>query len=1018
MIVLSASKISISFIVFFYVCVFVSTGTAGAQIASTEFPVIFEGDFPLNETVSGEMGSENVSDFYRLRIPESGLLTLTMKGPIRTRGRLILYDINGKTEIDKIRLEGRDPGIITAGLLPGDYFVEIERTDEEWSYQLEIDFVDEPASDPEPNNSWFDASALTLGQTTSGHLGYRRDGWIDRVDWWTFTVEDDGIVTVRLEPVREEARGELCLLDDDGAQELTKLSIEGTDPHTISFPVSPGTFFLRLDTADAEWGYSVYPEFTPAPLVSIARGHHHWTSAVSLAPGEEITGRLGFTASGYLATEDWYRVQADRDGVFRVNLFLERLPGETAGQGVLRLFSPDWSQEVNDSFNLAEGKTTASVELDPFPLGEYFVNVERTEGAWAYTLETELSPQELPEEPFHLARAVLLNGSDQGSIDDYNHTDWWTVTTDQNGILTVSIEADGEMRSDFRLYDTNGTRQLANQYIGSTTSGELSYPLQPGTYYIEIARRSGRSEVYSYTLSTALEVAPLDADPEWNNHPETAVHLDINGLTSGHIGYATNWYTDTEDWYVLEIPGEGTLIAGLAFSLNPRSDLEIYDGDLNRLNQVYVNSLEAESISADVQEAGTYYVRIARRSGRDEVYSYLLATTYTPPSPAAVVVLDTYPPMDGIGTIHDFVFVYLSRPLDKTSLNRETFTVLDEEGNTLAGTIAQVGAFAVFYSDWPLEPGTSYTASLDASVHDHDGNPLGQSHTWSFTAGIEEVRIQEVTIPDPPVDPSPAPPEVPSVPQLPPPDTDELPPPPPVPDPVVSPWEDWPVYTNIPADRAWSITFSEDLDPGTVNTATVFVASDTDGLTPLADITVTVDMENRDQVLVSPPDDEWEPGETYYLFITEDVRSAIGSILTQGVRMAFTIEAPPEPYEILSIFNELLSFPAVDGPPEPSTFTLDDSHIIKRMETFHFPPPPEVGYIGLRAEDGSEFGPWDAIGKPGPGDMPDVFWEVKPEVLLPPGTYQVTVSHPHTWSFNEESGNRGFVTVEGFESAQ
>ncbi len=177
-------------------------------------------------------------------------------------------------------------------------------------------------------------------------------------------------------------------------------------------------------------------------------------------------------------------------------------------------------------------------------------------------------------------------------------------------------------------------------------------------------------------------------------------------------------------------------------------------------------------------------------------------------------------------------------------------------------------------------------------------------------------------------------------------------------------------------------------------------------------------MEKRDQVLVNPPDDEWEAGETYYLFITEDVRSVIGSILTQGVRMPFTIEAPPEPYEILSIFNELLSFPAADGPPEPSIFTLDVSHIITRMETFHFPPPPEVGSIGLRAEDGSEFGPWEATGKAGPGDMPDVFWEVTPELLLPPGTYQVIVSHPHTWSFNEESGNRGFVTVEGFERAQ
>ncbi|HSV30764.1 MAG TPA: hypothetical protein VLH40_01905 [Atribacteraceae bacterium] len=537
------------------------TGRVNAQHAALDVPVIYGGDLPLNQTVTGEMGPDHTVEFSRLVIPESGFLTLTLKGPIRTQGQLILYDINGMTEIGKVRVEGRDPGMISAGLFPGDYYVKLERTGEQWSYELEAAFDPDPPTGTEPNDRWFDASLLNLGQTNPGHLGYWRNGWTDTEDWWTVSIEEEGLLTVNVMPVREEARGE-------------KTPIEGS-----------------------------------------------------------FSGRLGFTARGYLAGEHWYRVRTDRDGVLTV-----------------------------------------------------FLSVE----------------------------------------------------------------------------------------------------------------------------------------------------------------------------------------------------------------------------------------------------------------------------------------------------------------------------------------------------NDHERNPLGQNHTWTFTAGIEEVRIPETISPEPAVTPTTTPPSPPPVPTIPPSPPSEIPAPPspppvpvlptpsPAPEPPVSPWEEWPGISDLPSDRGWAVTFAEGLDEATVNPATIFVAQEEDGQFPIPGVTLGFDPGRPHQVMIEPPDTGWIPGETYYLFIAGQVRSLTGAMITRGVRMPFTIERAPEPYEILSIFNDLLSFPVPQGPPEVSEFTLDTPHVITRLETFHFPSPALVGSIALMEEDGTEYDPWTATGKPGPGDFPDVYWVVNPDLLLPPGTYRVVVSHPGTWSFNEASGNRGFVTVEGY----
>ena len=71
------------------------------------------------------------------------------------------------------------------------------------------------------------------------------------------------------------------------------------------------------------------------------------------------------------------------------------------------------------------------------------------------------------------------------------------------------------------------------------------------------------------------------------------------------------------------------------------------------------------------------------------------------------------------------------------------------------------------------------------------------------------------------------------------------------------------------------------------------------------------------------------------------------------------------------------------------------------------------GTIGLRGQDGSVYGPWNATGLPGQGNVLNAFWEVKVDQALPAGTYDVIDSDSQTWSSNRQSQGKGFAVVRG-----
>jgi hypothetical protein len=122
----------------------------------------------------------------------------------------------------------------------------------------------------------------------------------------------------------------------------------------------------------------------------------------------------------------------------------------------------------------------------------------------------------------------------------------------------------------------------------------------------------------------------------------------------------------------------------------------------------------------------------------------------------------------------------------------------------------------------------------------------------------------------------------------------------------------------------------------------------------------------------------------------------------------------PAPVAAKTIFNIWNIEGVASGPTAPTIFHTPTALRLTYLNTYHYHHGrgAPAGTIGLRHSDGTVYGPWRATGVLSSG-APDGTWEVRPNVVLKPGSYTVLDSDPPSWSHNASSRGRGFVEVRG-----
>ena len=122
--------------------------------------------------------------------------------------------------------------------------------------------------------------------------------------------------------------------------------------------------------------------------------------------------------------------------------------------------------------------------------------------------------------------------------------------------------------------------------------------------------------------------------------------------------------------------------------------------------------------------------------------------------------------------------------------------------------------------------------------------------------------------------------------------------------------------------------------------------------------------------------------------------------------------APTSEAAIEEKFFEVWSTGVADnGATVPTTFEIDQAWKVTQILTYHWNDGQgkAPGTVGLRAADGAIYGPWQAVGVPGNGGLPNAAWYVTPNVVIPPGAYTVLDSDPGSWAYNSETGGAGMA---------
>ncbi|MBQ1774504.1 MAG: pre-peptidase C-terminal domain-containing protein [Prevotella sp.] len=247
----------------------------------------------------------------------------------------------------------------------------------------------------------------------------------------------------------------------------------------------------------------------------------------------------------------------------------------------------------------------------------------------------------------------------------YNKTQVsYLINPEQDGRVEFYAEPLGNVRiTGIALHAVQGDELLPVASSGGTALAvdDVAAGVYQVTFTGQPTDRAGQGG--NFLVGYAHTPAPYVNDPEPNDTWERAYQIESGNVQQGHLGYKRGSYTDTEDWFKIVVPDEGTV----TFTTHASSRL--------RLSWLGMYTLNAEGNAVDYRNdknmdaqgkdstviytvpnvaPGTYHVRLRRYNGSGGyklTYDFK-ANTYGADSPdndtwqnAVDMALDT--PTDG-----------------------------------------------------------------------------------------------------------------------------------------------------------------------------------------------------------------------------------------------------------------------------------------------------------------------------------------------------------------------------------
>lgn len=360
------------------------------------------------------------------------------------------------------------------------------------------------------------------------------------------------------------------------------------------------------------------------------------------------------------------------------------------------------------------------------------------------------------------------------------------------------------------------------------------------TYTITTGARDtgGNALAASYVCSFTTGPPPVAPTVSTINPVCGATNVALNQKINVGFSQAMDPATINNTTFLVTGPG-GAAVAG-AVTYSPLGNVATFTPAANlAASTLYTVTITTGAKNlAGTALASNFVCTFTTGLGPDVTPPTVISTT--PACGATLVALNTK------------VTANFSEALDPTTVNAGTFTLTGPGATPVAGAVTYAAASnsAVFTPSANLAPSTIYTLTLTTGVKDLAGNALAANFTCTFTTG-------------------PAPDVIP---------------------PTVISTNPACGAIGVAINQAFSATFSEALDPTTVNTTTFTLTGP--GATP---VTGTVTYNAASMIATFTPTAALAPNTTFTATITTGVRDLAGNALVANFVCTFTTAAVVAP---------------------------------------------------------------------------------------------------------------------------
>jgi Secretion system C-terminal sorting domain/Bacterial pre-peptidase C-terminal domain len=216
-----------------------------------------------------------------------------------------------------------------------------------------------------------------------------------------------------------------------------------------------------------------------------------------------------------------------------------------------------------------------------------------------------------PNSLWNQADPINLGATANGTCVAGGDTDWWKVTTAQDGALNINLTATNSVYTWASIYDTTGAVLLYQNY--TITNSTITWNgLAKGTYYINI-RAFYTTDAPTYSFVPTVTPAPGIMETEPNGTPLQALTLLPNDSITGHIGFYYNNKRDTTDCYKVTTTKDGQLDLTITTLENNYVWVTLFDNTGTTVLASNYNNFNAGSsitISRKDLAAATYFIKI------------------------------------------------------------------------------------------------------------------------------------------------------------------------------------------------------------------------------------------------------------------------------------------------------------------------------------------------------------------------------------------------------------------------